>query len=64
MYQAVLESEGITLTEADAEAAVKEIYGGDDYYDSAVETYGKGYTNKSAVENKAITVSVGGATVK
>ena len=64
VYQAVLESEGITLTEADAEAAVKEIYGGDDYYDSAVETYGKGYTNKSAVENKAITVSVGGATVK
>lgn len=64
VYQAILETEGITLTEADAEANVKEMYGGDEYYNSSVETYGKGYTNKSAVKNKAVDIALEGATVK
>ena len=64
VYQAILETEGITLTEADAEANVKEMYGGDDYYNSSVETYGKGYTNKNAVKNKAVEIALEGATVK
>ena len=64
VYQAVLESEGIVLSEADAEANVKEMYGGDDYYNSSVETYGKGYTNKNAVKNKAVDIAVESATVK
>lgn len=64
VYQAILETEGITLTEADAEANVKEMYGGDDYYNSSVETYGIGYTNKSAVKNKAVDIALEGATVK
>lgn len=64
VYQAILESEGIVLSEADSEANVKEMYGGDDYYNSSVETYGKGYTNKSAVKNKAVDIALEGATVK
>ena len=64
VYQAILETEGITLTEADAEANVKEMYGGDEYYNNSVETYGKGYTNKSAVKNKAVDIALEGATVK
>ena len=64
VYQAILETEGITLTEADAEANVKEMYGGDEYYNSSVETYGKGYTNKNAVKNKAVDIALEGATVK
>ena len=43
---------------------VKEIFGGDDYYNSSVETYGKGYTMKNAVKNKAVDIAVGYATVK
>ncbi|MBR1450765.1 MAG: FKBP-type peptidyl-prolyl cis-trans isomerase [Lachnospiraceae bacterium] len=64
VYQAILESEGIVLSEADSEANVKEMYGGDDYYNSSVETYGKGYTNKTAVKNKAVDIALEGATVK
>jgi trigger factor len=64
VYQAILESEGIVLSEADSEANVKEMYGGDDYYNSSVETYGKGYTNKNAVKNKAVDIALEGATVK
>ncbi|MBQ8666713.1 MAG: FKBP-type peptidyl-prolyl cis-trans isomerase [Lachnospiraceae bacterium] len=64
VYQAILESEGIVLSEAESEANVKEMYGGDDYYNSSVETYGKGYTNKTAVKNKAVDIALEGATVK
>ncbi len=64
VYQAILESEGIVLSEADSEANVKEMDGGDDYYNSSVEKYGKGYTNKTAVKNKAVDIALEGATVK
>ena len=64
VYQAILESEGITLTEGEAESIMIELYGGEDYYNSSVETYGKGYTNKSAVKQKAVDIALEGATVK
>ncbi len=64
VYQAILESEGINLTPEEAESIVKEIYGDDEFYNSSVETYGKGYTMKSAVKNKADEIAVDGATVK
>ncbi len=64
VYQAVLESEGITLSDADAEAIVKEIYGDDEFYNSSIETYGKGYTMKNAVKNKADKIATDAATVK
>lgn len=64
VYQAILESEGITLAETDAETEVKEKYGSDDYYNSSVESYGKGYTNKNAVRDKAVGIAVESATVK
>lgn len=63
VYQAVLESEGITLTTEEAEAEVKEMYGDDDYFNSSVETYGKGYTMKNAVKQKAVDIAVDSATV-
>ena len=64
VYQAVLESEGITLTEGEAESIVREIYGDDDYYKSSVDTYGTGYTNKAAVKQKAVDIAIANATVK
>ena len=64
VYQAVLETENAPLDAAQAEATVKEIYGDDTYYDSSVETYGKGYTMKMAVREKALDIAMGYATVK
>ena len=64
VYQAVLESEGITLTPDEAETIVKEIYGDDSFYKSSLETYGKGYTMKNAVKNKAVDIAKQAATVK
>lgn len=64
VYQAVLESEGITLSVDEAASQVKEMYGGDDYYNNSVETYGKGYTDKAAVKEKAVDIAVENATVK
>ena len=64
VYQAVLETEGITLSADEATEIVKGIYGGDDYYNSSVETYGEGYTNKAAVKQKAVDIAVETATVK
>jgi len=59
-YQAILESEGLTLTDDD----VKAYYGEDESYDSLVETYGKGYLNLEVIANKAIDIAVDNATVK
>lgn len=64
VYQAVLEAEGITLTEGEAESIVREMYGDDDYYTSSVDTYGTGYTNKAAVKQKADDIAVESAKVK
>ena len=64
VYQAVLESEGITLTPEEAETIVRGIYGDDSFYDSSIETYGKGYTMKNAVKNKAVEIAKESAKVK
>ena len=64
VYQAVLESEGITLTPEEAESIVKEMYGDESFYDSSVETYGKGYTMKNAVKNKAVDIAIKAAVIK
>lgn len=64
VYQAVLESEGITLTPEEADEIVKGIYGDDEIYNSTIETYGKGYTMKNAVKNKAVDIAMAAATVK
>ena len=64
VYQAILESENITLTEEESESVVKEMYGGDEYYNSSVESYGKGYTNKQAVKKKAVEIALKTAKVQ
>ena len=64
VYQAVLETENAPLDAAEAESIVKEMYGDDTYFDSSVETYGKGYTMKQAVKKKAVDIAKGYATVK
>ena len=64
VYQAILENEGITLTAEEAESILKEKYGDDDFVNSSIETYGKGYAMKSAVKDKADKIALEGATVK
>ena len=64
VYQAILETENTPLDDAEAESIVKEIYGDDTYYDSSVENYGKGYTMKQAVREKAVNIAIENATVK
>ncbi len=64
VYQAILENEGITLTDAESEGIVMEMYGDEDAYNNSVETYGKGYTMKNAVKQKAVDIALEGATVK
>lgn len=64
VYQAVLESEGITLTEEEAAAIVQEMDGSEDVFNTSVETYGKGYTMKQAVKKKAVDIALENAKVK
>lgn len=64
VYQAVLESEGITLTKAEAEGIVQEMYGDEEFYKSSLETYGEGYTMKNAVKDKAVDIAMDAAVVK
>lgn len=64
VYQAVLEAEGITLTEEEAAAIVQEMDGSEEAVNSSVETYGKGYTMKAAVKQKAVDIALENAKVK
>ena len=64
VFQAILESENLTLTEEESEAIVREMYGDNDYYKNSVDTYGKGYTNKQAVKQKAVDIALETAKVK
>ena len=64
VFQAVLESENLTLTEEESEAIVREMYGDDEYFKSSVDTYGLGYTNKQAVKQKAVDIALETAKVK
>ncbi len=65
VYQAILESEGITLTPEESEAIVREMYDDDEQtFNSFIDNYGKGYTMKQAVQKKAVDIALEGATVK
>ncbi len=64
VYQAVLETEGITLTEEEAQGIVEEMYGDESFYNNSIETYGKGYTMKNAVKTKAVDIAMDAAVVK
>jgi len=64
VYQAILESEGITFTEGEAESIVREIYEDDDSVDNQIKNNGKGYTMKQAVKQKAVDIAVENAKVK
>ena len=64
VFQAILESENLTLTEEESEAIVREMYGDDEYFKSSVDTYGLGYTNKQAVKQKAVDIALETAKVK
>lgn len=64
VFQAILEQEGISVSDADYEEIVKPKYGSDEYLESALESYGRGYLMLSAVKDKAIEAVKGYATVK
>ena len=62
VYQAILENEGIEMTNDDY-AALEEMYG-EDYLDTALESYGRGYLMRNIVRQKAVEVAKSYATVK
>lgn len=64
VYQAILETEGITVTEADYKAYLTETEGSDESFTSQVETYGLGYTMKEMVHQKAVEIAMKGVTVQ
>lgn len=64
IYQAVLESEGITVTEDDYKAYLTETSGSADSYDTQVEEYGKGYAMQNMVRVKALEIVKGYAAVQ
>lgn len=57
VYQAILESEGITLSDTDYKAYLTEENGSSDSYDAAVETRGVGDTMKNMVKIKALEIA-------
>lgn len=63
IYQAVIENEGIEITDADY-SIVEDMYGTEEYLDNALESYGRGYLMLSAVREKAIEAVKGYVTVK
>ena len=64
IYQAILESEGVTVTEDDYKAYLTETNGSADSFDTQVERYGKGYTMQGMVRIKALELVEGYATVE
>ncbi|MBO4903116.1 MAG: FKBP-type peptidyl-prolyl cis-trans isomerase [Lachnospiraceae bacterium] len=64
VYQAILENEGVTVSEADYRAYLTEKDGSDDSFNSMVEEHGLGYTMKDMVKNKAVEIALKGVTVK
>lgn len=64
IYQAILESEGITVTEDDYKAYLAETSGSADSYDTQVEQYGKGYAAQNMVRIKALEIVKGYATIQ
>lgn len=64
IYQAILESEGMTVTEDEYKAYLTETNGSADSYDTQVEQYGKGYTLQNMVRIKALETVKGYAVVQ
>ncbi|MFT3985940.1 MAG: FKBP-type peptidyl-prolyl cis-trans isomerase [Lachnospiraceae bacterium] len=64
IYQAILETEGVTVTEDDYKAYLTETSGSADSYDTQVEQYGKGYAIQNMVRIKALEIVKGYATVQ
>lgn len=64
IYQAILETEGITVTEDDYRAYLTDTTGSADSFDTQVERYGKGYTMQAMVRIKALEIVEGYATVE
>ncbi len=64
VYQAVLENEGVKVTEADYKAYLTETEGSDASFTSQVETYGLGYTMKEMVHRKAVEIAMKGVNVQ
>ncbi len=63
-YQAILEAEGVRVTEADYKAYLTEKNGSTDSFGSDVETYGLPYTMKKMVKEKAIEIALSHVTVQ
>lgn len=62
--QAILESEGITVTEADAKAYIAQQYGSEDSYASVVEEMGAGAVANEAIHGKVLEIIKGYAKVQ
>ncbi|HOO27628.1 MAG TPA: FKBP-type peptidyl-prolyl cis-trans isomerase [Lachnospiraceae bacterium] len=56
VYQAILETEGLTVTEDDYKAYLTETNGSSDSYDTQVSQYGKGYAMQTMVRVKALEI--------
>ena len=67
-YQAILEDEGITLTEDDLKAFIADEYStstdDEETYNSLIEEYGKGYLMLDVIEEKAIEIATENAKVE
>lgn len=64
VYQAILESEGIVLSDSDYKAYLTDENGSADSYDAAVETRGVGDTMKNMVKIKALEIVQNNVTVQ
>ena len=64
VFQAIVEKEGITVDDKDYEELVVPMYGSEEYFDSALESYGKPYLMLNAVRKKAVDAVKGYAKVK
>lgn len=64
IYQAILETEGVTVTEDDYRTYLSETTGSADTFDTQVERYGKGYAMQAMVRIKALEIVEGYATVE
>lgn len=64
VYQAILENEGISVTEEEYRAYLTEKNGSDESFNTMVENNGIGYAMKSFVREKAIDIAVENAVVQ
>ncbi len=64
IYQAILETEGVSVTEDEYKTYLTETTGSVDSYDTQIEQYGKGYTMQNMVRIKALEIVENNATVE